>query len=261
MCYERMAFDERLVLNQESKADIIYDEHLVRYQLAAKLASGKKVLDIACGSGYGAKILAQAGAAKVTAIDKSIAAIEQAKINYGSPAIEFKIGEAEKIAEENESFDLVVSFETIEHLSDPEKYLAEISRLIKKEGIALISTPNREVFGQKNPYHLHEYSRKEFLETLKKYFASVLILDQTNGLASFIKINDSDKSEINFSNQGEPLYFIAICARENVNSEKLFSENQISVNPAALNRMKNNPAIKFIDSIYSLIIKIPGIKK
>ena len=70
-----MVFDERLIPDNDSQTNIIYNEHLVRYQLAAKLARGKKVLDIACGSGYGANILAEAGAAQVIAVDISSEAV------------------------------------------------------------------------------------------------------------------------------------------------------------------------------------------
>ena len=116
-----MAFDERLTINEKSRSNIIYDEHLVRYKLAAQIAHGKRILDIACGSGYGSKILAQAGAEKVLAIDKSPEVLAQARQNYNHPDIEYKEGNAENIGEADESFDLIVSFETIEHLNNPEK--------------------------------------------------------------------------------------------------------------------------------------------
>jgi ubiquinone/menaquinone biosynthesis C-methylase UbiE len=252
-----MIFDERLVISEGNRADIINDEHLVRYKLAAKLAAGKTVLDIACGSGYGSKILSEAGAAKVIAVDINKEAVAEAEKRYGAEDLLFKSGNAEKIEEADETFDLAVSFETIEHLPDAEKYLAEISRVLKKEGMALISTPNKDVFGQKNPYHLHEFTGKEFEDTLKKYFANVLILEQANGLASVIKAPDAadKKAELSFSNFGAPLYFIAICSQAEL-PENLPIGNIASLNPAALERLKNNPVLKFVDKIYSLIRKI-----
>jgi ubiquinone/menaquinone biosynthesis C-methylase UbiE len=259
-----MSFDERLVLNKESKTNIIYDEHLVRYQLAAKMASGKIVLDIACGSGYGSKILAEAGAKKVVAIDKSPEALQQARENYSHTNLLYKEGDAENISEADESFDLVVSFETIEHLPSTEKYLAEIARVASREGIFLVSTPNREVFGQKNPYHLREFTRGEFEEALKKYFKNIFILEQTNGIASVIKAGESasaeamvDKSgKIYFSDSGAPLYFIAVCSNNTSNLSELFKESIVSVNPAALEKIRNNPVVKIVDKVYSLIMKL-----
>ncbi|MDD5527838.1 MAG: class I SAM-dependent methyltransferase [Patescibacteria group bacterium] len=259
-----MPFDERLVLNKENKANIIYDEHLVRYRLAAQAAAGKKILDIACGSGYGSKILAEAGAAKVTAVDKSPEAVAMAKQDYHAANLEFKAGDAENIAEADKSFDLVVSFETIEHLNNAEKYLAEIARVLNAQGFFLVSTPNREVFGQKNPYHLREFTRGEFEAVLKKYFKNIFILEQINGLASLIKAGNT--GNILFSPpaggaSAKPLYFIAVCGNNNLPLADLFRESVVSVNPAALDRMRSNPAVRLIDNIYSLITKIPGMKK
>jgi 2-polyprenyl-3-methyl-5-hydroxy-6-metoxy-1,4-benzoquinol methylase len=254
-----MIFDERLVLDQDNESNIIYDEHLVRYRLAAKLASGKRVLDIACGSGYGANILAEAGAAQVTAVDISPEAVAAAQKKYTRDNLVYKVGDAEEIKEADESFDLIVSFETIEHLKNPEKYLAQLARVLKKEGMALISTPNIEIFGQKNPYHLHEFTKNEFKEMIGKYFSNQTILEQSNGLASFIKIDKAVSDNINFSNSGAPLYFIAVCSQTKI-AENLFTENFVSVNAVALERMQNNPAVKLVDKIYSLAVKIPGIK-
>jgi 2-polyprenyl-3-methyl-5-hydroxy-6-metoxy-1,4-benzoquinol methylase len=251
--HDLMMFDERLVLNNESKANIIYDEHLVRYQLAAQVAKGKRVLDIACGSGYGAKILAQAGAAQVIAVDIDAKAIEAAKKNYGQDNIEFKTGDAESIKEADNLFDLIISFETIEHLPDAEKYLSELARVLKKEGMALISTPNREVFGQKNPYHLREFIKAEFEEILRKYFKNIFILDQINGLASLIKSGNSGK--VYFSESTAPSYYIAAVSNNDLQPSDLFQESVVSINPAALDRIKNNPVLKFVDKIYSLIKK------
>ncbi|HTX86644.1 MAG TPA: class I SAM-dependent methyltransferase [Candidatus Nanoarchaeia archaeon] len=244
-----MSFDERLVLDKESKENIIYDEHLVRYQLAAQISRGKRILDIACGSGYGSKILAEAGAAKVVAIDRGAEAVGEARRNYGQEKIEFKVGDAENIAESDREFDMVVSFETIEHLENPEKYLAEVARVLKTEGIFLASTPNREVFGQKNPYHSHEFTRGEFEQILKKYFKNIFILEQANGLASLIKSGEQGK--IYFS-AAEPLYFIAVCGNNDLKLSELFKESVVSVNPAALKRLRNNPVMKFVDKIYSI---------
>jgi ubiquinone/menaquinone biosynthesis C-methylase UbiE len=248
-----MSFDERLVLNKDSKNNIISDEHLVRYKLAAQLAPGKKILDIACGSGYGSQILAAAGAEKVVAVDIDAATLAEAQKNYPHPKLEYQAGDAENINAADGEFNLVVSFETIEHLKNVENYLAGIARVLAVEGIFLVSTPNREVFGQQNPYHLHEFTRGEFEASLKKYFKNIFILEQANGIASLIKAGESGK--IYFSQAGAPLYFIAVCSNNDLILSDLFKESLVSVNPAALERMKNNPVMKFVDKIYSIFNK------
>jgi Methylase involved in ubiquinone/menaquinone biosynthesis len=302
-----MSFDERLIINEENRSNIIYDEHLVRYQLAAQIAAGKNILDIACGSGYGSKILAEAGALKVTGVDRDAEALEAAKKNYSADNLIFQVGDAEGnelrpspfdfaqgrpssqptpsarrghpspstdstsslrassgLAEEgnilaDKSFNLITSFETIEHLNNPEKYLAEIARVLQSDGIFLVSTPNREVFGQKNPYHLHEFTRTEFEETLKKYFKNIFIMEQVNGVASLIKAGNTGK--ILFSETAvKPLYFIAVCSNNNADLSGLFKNSVASINMSALEKIRNNPAVKLVDKIYSIAIKIPVVK-
>jgi 2-polyprenyl-3-methyl-5-hydroxy-6-metoxy-1,4-benzoquinol methylase len=249
-----MSFDERLVLNNESKANVIYDEHLVRYELAAQLAAAKNILDIACGSGYGSKILAEAGAQKVTAVDIDAEALEAAKINFGSANLEYKAEDAENIAEADKTFDLITSFETIEHLKNAEKYLSEIARVLKPEGVFLVSTPNIEVFGQKNPFHLREFTKSEFEQILKKNFKNIFILEQINGVASLIKAGIA--GSIYFSDStAKPLYFIAVCSNNDADLSGLFKQSVASINPAALERIKNNPVMKFVDKIYSIFMK------
>jgi len=273
-----MSFDERLIINEENRSNIIYDEHLVRYKLAAQIAAGKNILDIACGSGYGAKILAEADALKVTGVDRDAEALEAAKKNYSADNLVFQIGDAEgnelKPTPSGEptpsarrghpsqegniladkSFELITSFETIEHLNNPEKYLAEIARVLQADGIFLVSTPNREVFGQKNPYHLHEFTRGEFEEILKKYFKNIFILEQVNGVASLIKAGDSGK--ILFSETAaKPLYFIAVCSNNSIDLSGLFKQSVVSVNMPALEKIRNNPVMKLADKIYSFVTK------
>ena len=158
--------------------------------------------------------------------------------------------------------------------------MAEIARVLSREGFFLISTPNREAFGQKNPYHLHEFTRGEFTETLKKYFKNIFILEQTNGIASLIKAGESvfvppsgtmagkpafapataDKAgKIYFPPPAggsiKPLYFIAVASNNDWKLSELFKESVVSVNPAALKKLRNNPVIRMADWIYSLFKK------
>ncbi len=118
-------------------------EHYQRYYSALPLVRGKKVLDAACGEGYGTALLAKA-AAHVTGIDISPDAIARAKGSYSQEGrVRFIEGSIAELPLEDYSIDVVVSFETIEHVPEDiqHKFLDEIARVLKKDGFLIMSTP------------------------------------------------------------------------------------------------------------------------
>lgn len=153
--------------------DLYQVEHKQRYDWASGYCKGKTVLDVACGTGYGSAILAQTGAAQVVGVDISIEAIAT---NGKQPRrLCLANGDACNLPFDDGTFDVVVSFETIEHLASPELLLAEISRALKPGGLCICSSPNRDFLpssGAKevNPYHLSEMSYEEFNQLFGKYF-------------------------------------------------------------------------------------------
>jgi ubiquinone/menaquinone biosynthesis C-methylase UbiE len=167
-------------------------EHWHRYCYAAPFVAGKTVLDIASGEGYGSAFLAS-GAAWVYGVDVSEEAVEHACQTYVRDNLRFLQGSAGAIPIEGRNcIDTVVSFETIEHLDAPtqESFAREVKRLLKPDGVLLISTPNRTVYSEavnhQNPYHLREFTLDEFLQFLGGYFASVQMLSQRTYPASYI---------------------------------------------------------------------------
>lgn len=248
-------FDERFVLDIESKENLIYDEHLIRYELAKGFVHGKTVLDIACGSGYGSNILARAGAEKVTGMDVDEEALSNAGKKFVLDNLEFKKGNGLDLGVYG--FDVVVSFETIEHLQDGEKFLSELAKAVKDDGVVIISTPNKEVFLEKNPYHLKEYTKKEFEDLLKRYFADFKIVEQHNGMASFLKMGEGE-SRVIFSNEVRPAYFIAVCSKKKL--PLLPKENFFSINEVALENLYDNPGMKLVNAVYTLIVRVPGMR-
>ena len=147
-------------------------EHVYRYRLAMQFAPGRRVLDIACGEGYGAAALLRAGAVSVIGVDRCAETCVHAARKYG---IDARAGDAEEIPLESSSVDLVVSLETIEHVPHPVAFLTECSRVLTQDGILIVSSPNRDVYGKIdgiNPYHCSELTEKELLSALSVRFTN-----------------------------------------------------------------------------------------
>jgi SAM-dependent methyltransferase/uncharacterized coiled-coil DUF342 family protein len=151
-------------------------EHVHRYLLARDFCRGKRVLDAASGEGYGAALLAQVAAA-VTGVDIAPDAVAHAAASYQTPNLHFVRGDARAMAIADESFDVVVSFETIEHFAEQDQFLAEIRRVLRPQGLLLVSTPDRDNYSPTNspanPFHALELTREEFVSLLSRYFAHV----------------------------------------------------------------------------------------
>jgi 2-polyprenyl-3-methyl-5-hydroxy-6-metoxy-1,4-benzoquinol methylase len=251
-----MSFQERFIFNNQENGDIIRNEHLVRYQFVSKFVKHQRVLDIACGSGYGSAILAQAGALQVIGMDKSAEAVKTASAEYNLCNLTYKEGDAENISAPDKSFDVVVSLETVEHLSNQDKYIQELARVAKDEALVFISTPNKQVFGNQNPFHVKELTKSEFENLLKSAFPFVVILEQANAVVSFLKASgDTSLKETQITSASEPLYFLAICSKREIAEKDFAGEGLASLSVKVLERMKNNPVLKLSDKFYPLFAK------
>ena len=142
------------------------NEHLCRYRFAQLLVEDKVVLDVGSGVGYGSKILAEK-AGSVLALDVSVEAVRYAGERYAGENIELVVGDCHELPLASDSVDVVVSFELIEHLQGQRAHLLEVSRVLKPDGLTVISTPNRIFYSQEsnqaNPFHTHEFDFQEFL--------------------------------------------------------------------------------------------------
>lgn len=150
---------------------------LMHYLFVADFAIGKKVLDVGCGLGYGSYHLCLEGADEVIGIDMSIKSLSEAKERFSHPNLEFLPIDATAMSFPDETFDLVVSFEMLEHLpaSSTHPYMREIVRVLKADGKFAISTPNRDVYSlgskkSKTPGHINELSAQEFVPLMQQYF-------------------------------------------------------------------------------------------
>jgi len=152
-------------------------EHIYRYRFALPYVKGKRVLDIACGEGYGTSALLMGGAKKVIGVDISREACDFAKAKY---KVDARVGSAEEIPLSDNSVDVIISFETIEHLEHPVKFLQESLRVLSNNGVLLISTPNKALFDNRgdNHFHINEMSKSEFVLTISKYYSNLRLFGQ-----------------------------------------------------------------------------------
>lgn len=133
--------------------------HYDRYKTATRYVSEKQVLDIACGVGYGSQMLNQAGAKSVIGVDICSQTVNYAKKNYFAPNLTFICANAEEFTW-SELFDVIISFETIEHLQQPARFLERLHRLLLPGGYLLLSVPLGET-RHFDPYYLHTFSHGE----------------------------------------------------------------------------------------------------
>lgn len=209
-------------------------EHLHRYAIAAELVTGKTVLDIACGEGYGSNLLSKT-AKSVNGVDIAATVIEQATKKYNSTNLSFTTGAVENIPFPDQHFDCVVSFETLEHTDQHEQMLAEVKRVLKPGGLLLISTPEKKTYtdktGYQNPFHKKELYQEEFTALLSRYFTNHTIYSQHQGMASVIAGKASngldfytgDYRHTEQASTPPALYLLALC-----------SDNELPLLPASI---------------------------
>ena len=182
-----MEFTGERVIPGQGDADL-FNEHRARYWFARRFASGKNVLDAACGTGYGSALLAEIARA-VVGVDVARDALDYARQHFHPPNLHFAQADCLVLPFPAGRFDLVVAFEIIEHLDGVEAFLAELHRVLDASGVLVLSTPNRLYYtddrGEINPFHWKEFSYPEFDEVLRPHFPHRAILFQNHvaGLA------------------------------------------------------------------------------
>lgn len=172
-------------------------EHLHRYAFARDLAENKDVLDIACGEGYGSFLLA-AKARSVIGVDLSNEVIQHAQLKYITPNVQFRQGDCAHIPLGDDTVDIVVSFETIEHHDQHHAMLTEIKRVLRPDGVLVISTPERDLVSKliqkRNEFHVKELNLSEFTELLAHYFKNNALFSQRVRYGSLIAPMHSEDS-------------------------------------------------------------------
>jgi 2-polyprenyl-3-methyl-5-hydroxy-6-metoxy-1,4-benzoquinol methylase len=153
-----------------------FRRHLVVYEWIGARAHGRRVVDLACGEGYGAAVLART-ANSVVGVDANPEAFEHARLKY--PDVRF---ERDMVETWTGDVDCVVFLQTIEHVMDPDAVLEHVKRLIGPRGVAYVSTPNVLTLAPPgaersgNPWHVREYRPEEFRALCARHFANVELL-------------------------------------------------------------------------------------
>jgi SAM-dependent methyltransferase len=168
-------------------------DHLARYLLAGSFAKGKRVLDAGTGPGYGAFILKQSGASHVQGVDFHEETLVAARKSFGCNEIEFLADDCHELKNVTGPFDLICSFENIEHLKSPLLFLQAAARVLSPQGILLCSTPDRAgtpafVNGRPaNEFHFHEWYENEFKAMLVQSFDEIEMRSQVRSNALVLR--------------------------------------------------------------------------
>ncbi len=149
----------------------VEDDHLARYHWAAPLLRGKGVLDVACGTGYGAEVLRKGGVRAVVSVDVSEDALRFGAVPFALQAV---LGDAQRLPFRDQAFGGCVSFETIEHVPEAEFFARELARVLRPGGPLLLSTPNVLRSAGDNPHHVKEFTLGELTVLLASAGLSVL---------------------------------------------------------------------------------------
>lgn len=187
---------ERFVPGEILDEEIVI-EHLQRYEAILQYVKDKVVVDAASGEGYGSQILAQL-ASKVYGVDISKEAVEAARKKYNKENLSFIEGSITKLPFDNESIDVIVSFETIEHIDKSMQiaFMKEIKRVLKKDGILIMSTPNKKIYSDEfnyhNEFHVKEFYKDEFIAFIQNNFKYYKLYSQYKEIAYYLTEQMSD---------------------------------------------------------------------
>ena len=158
------------------KFNVTYQQSLFAYDVVRGWAAGKSILDVGFGEGYGSAYLAEV-AREVVGVDYNAATVREATERYARPNLTFKHADVFDLPAEltRKKFDIVCSFQTIEHMDDQERFVKILQAQTAPGGMVIMTTPNRLKFPSFNPYHVREFAPEELRELLSRHFPSVQV--------------------------------------------------------------------------------------
>lgn len=211
-------------------------EHLHRYAFAQGFIDSREVLDIASGEGYGSNLMAEQ-ASRVTGVDISKEAVDHSTKKYQRDNLNFLQGAADRIPLNDSSVDVVVSFETIEHHDKHDEMFSEIKRVLRKDGLLIISSPDKLHYSElpkvKNTFHVKELYTHEFKDLVSRHFKFYYLFFQKAAYGSLIvpelpidnsnfKEYSGDYQKISYKdNLDEPLYNICIASDKEIDVSRI----------------------------------------
>jgi SAM-dependent methyltransferase len=201
---------ERLSLEQAGEQTLLALTHVHRYEVAAELCAGMRVLDLCCGSGYGTRLLSERVAA-VTGVDNDEPSIERARAELGGDRIAFERGDAYEWLERplGDDFDAIVLLEGVEHLADPGRAIEQLRRHAEAGLTLVVSLPNSRPFREENPHHVSEFDAESARSAFERLPGATLLY-QFNAEGSLIRsvaggelegrVTLADRAEIDYCN-------------------------------------------------------------
>ena len=222
-------------------------EHLHRYAFASQFVKGKRVLDLACGEGYGTYMLARE-AEYVAGVEIDEPTVQHARSRYTKDNLEFIEGSILAVPIEGErKFDVVVCFEAIEHIAEHDKLLSEVKRLVKDDGLFIVSTPNKAAYtdarDHHSRFHVKELDFDELKSLLRRYFVHMRIFGQRVYTGSNMWSVDQQKSrgymeevvkkgdmEFYFAEgtSKEPFFFVALASNTSLKPSTSFTNSWLT---------------------------------
>ncbi len=239
---------ERFIPTEQGRIRL---EHYHRYAMVLDMVKKKAVLDVACGEGYGSFLMADV-AHTVIGVDISDEAVRHASSVYNKPNLKFLHGSATNLVFPDDLFDVVVSFETIEHLAEQEQMLAEIRRVLRPNGALVISSPNRPIYseesGDHNEFHVKELDFQEFDNLIRSKFLVIEYFGQRLLMSSVIQpltatpntssvwSDNGSKLNDNAAILKDPVYFVAVCGSTSASMPNL---GMSALYPASMDLVKH----------------------